>query len=103
MDHQQIITFIRTVPIFVELGEEQLKQLAKTAEERTFAAGDVIAESGMVTNELFIILEGELQAVLHDRHLSTDIELTRLFPGDYFGIASFFTGALTKAKVRALQ
>ena len=29
-----MITFIRTVPIFVELGAEQLDQLAKAAEER---------------------------------------------------------------------
>lgn len=103
MDRQQIIKFIRTVPIFVELSKEQLAQLAEAVEERTFAAGEVIAESGRLSGELFIILEGELQAVLHDRHLSSYIELTRLFPGDYFGVASFFTGSLAKAEVRALQ
>jgi type II secretory ATPase GspE/PulE/Tfp pilus assembly ATPase PilB-like protein len=103
MERQQIITFIRTVPIFVELDGGQLERLADTAQERTFAAGEVIAEPGRESSELFIILEGELQAVLNDKHLSAETELTRLFPGDYFGVVSFFTGALTQAKVRALE
>jgi type II secretory ATPase GspE/PulE/Tfp pilus assembly ATPase PilB-like protein len=103
MDRQQIITFIRTVPIFVELEGGQLEQLAGAAEVREFSADEVISEPGRETSELYIILEGELQAVLSDRHLSTETELTRLYPGDYFGVVSFFTGALSQAKVRALE
>jgi len=103
MQRSEIITFIRTVPLFVELDQPQLDQLADATELRSFDSGDIVVDQDHAANELFIVVEGELQAVVGDRHLVTEKELTRLYPGDYFGVVSFFTGAVNKSVVRALE
>lgn len=103
MEVREIVTFIRTVPIFVKLPEEQLMQLARAAEVRECAAGDLLVEPKDEKNELFIIVEGEYRVSYQVGSGEFERELARLWPGDYFGAIAVVTGRHTTAFVRALQ
>ena len=101
MDPNQIITFVRTVPIFHSLEDAELQRLSEAMHERSFSAGEEVVnrECG---NELFIVLEGELQAYVRDDEIDFERELQYFYPGDYFGIIGLLTDDRTTASVRSV-
>jgi CRP-like cAMP-binding protein len=70
---------LKSVPLFSELSDKELKNLAGSMRERTFAEGDVVTQEGEQGVGFFVIDEGEAQ-------VSVDGEARRtLGPGDHFG------------------
>ncbi len=102
MQREQIIVFIRTVPIFHALEGEQLNRLADSFEDRLFDIGDVAVERNQSGDELFVVVEGEFRATLPHEKQELEKELARLYPGDYFGVMALVTSSLNTATIQAV-
>lgn len=88
------------LPVFSPLSDQQRTALAPLLKRKTFQAGEILVEQGVVARSLFILTSGVLAAF--QLHEGGEVEVLRLGPGDCFGQASVMTGAVTAFKVRAL-
>lgn len=70
---------LRQVPLFADLDERDLRDIAGTMKERRFAAGHVLAEEGQSGIGFFVIEDGEARVTVGGQ------EVGRLGGGDYFG------------------
>jgi CRP/FNR family transcriptional regulator, cyclic AMP receptor protein len=78
------------VPLFSGLDPRELETISRTVHERTFNAGDKVAEEGQGGVGFFVIKQGEAKVTVGGN------EVRRLGPGDYFGeIALISEGART--------
>jgi CRP/FNR family cyclic AMP-dependent transcriptional regulator len=78
------------VPLFSGLDPRELETISRTVHERTFNAGDKVAEEGQGGVGFFVIKAGEAKVTVGGD------EVRRLGPGDYFGeIALISEGART--------
>jgi len=78
------------VPLFAGLEKRDLQRIADTFKERSFRAGDTIAEEGAGAAGFFVIGDGTAKVTVHGEERGT------LGPGDYFGeIALLDEGART--------
>jgi CRP/FNR family transcriptional regulator, cyclic AMP receptor protein len=70
---------LRKVPLFSDLNDKELRQVAQSMKERTFNAGDAVTEEGKGGIGFFVIGDGTARVSIG----GTDV---RTFgPGDYFG------------------
>lgn len=86
---------LREVPLFADLSKRDLKQLADSMREQSFAAGDEVVAQGKGGVGFFVILEGTAR-VTQDGE-----EVARLAPGDYFGEMALIDGDIRLASVHA--
>jgi CRP/FNR family cyclic AMP-dependent transcriptional regulator len=86
----QAAELLARVPLFAGLDPRELETISRTVHERTFNAGDRVAEEGQGGVGFFVIKEGEAKVTVGGN------EVRRLGPGDYFGeIALISEGART--------
>jgi CRP/FNR family cyclic AMP-dependent transcriptional regulator len=73
------VELIKKVPLFSDLSDRELREIAQSMKERTFGAGDVVTEEGKGGVGFFVIEDGtaNVQVGGEDRG--------KLAPGDYFG------------------
>jgi hypothetical protein len=94
------LRLIDAVPLFASLTEEEKQALAPTMTRRTYRKGETLVEQDTRLNSLFVIRTGVL--VVSRKEGNTDIELSRLSPGDYFGEAGLFAGKGEPGTIRAM-
>jgi len=70
---------LRRVPLFSDLDDRELKQVATSMKERTFRSGDAVTEEGKGGVGFFVIAEGSAKVSVGGSQVR---ELGR---GDYFG------------------
>lgn len=70
---------LQRVPLFSGLDPRELETIARTVHERTFDAGDTVAQQGQGGVGFFVIREGEASVEIGGN------EVRRLGPGDHFG------------------
>jgi CRP-like cAMP-binding protein len=85
------------------LTPAQLEQVAEAAVERGFDAEEHLLKHDEDVQGLFIVVSGELQAYVGEEQVDFERELTRLYPGDYFGMVAMLTRDRSQAAVRALS
>ena len=70
---------IKKVPLFSDLNDRELREIAQSMKERTFGAGDVVTEEGKGGVGFFVIEDGtaNVQVGGQDRG--------KIGPGEYFG------------------
>jgi HEAT repeat protein len=88
MSPMERVLELRKVPLFTELSPADLQRVAGIAEERTYAAGDVIAGEGEPGDELHIVLIGTVAVVRGDAGTTP---VARRGPGDVVGEMSIIT------------
>lgn len=81
------------------LDPEALDTLAASAKVRQFARGDKLMREGELGQSLFLIGEGKVHVLVHER--GGDQNVATLGPGDIVGEMSLLTGARRSATVRA--
>jgi CRP-like cAMP-binding protein len=86
---------IRGVPLFAETDEKFLDRLAEEFNERTYAAGDLMAEEEGRGLTFFVIESGEASVIVHGS------EVRRLGPGDSFGEMALIDKSARSATIRA--
>ena len=73
------IDLVKQVPLFSDLNERELKQVAGSMKERTFHAGDHITEEGKGGVGFFVIADGTAKVTIGGQDVRT------IGRGDYFG------------------
>ena len=79
MADKDLVSTLRTVPLFSGLSDKDVKRLANSLAERTFPAGHEIAVEGKEGVGFFVIESGEVSVSRGGEHIR------KLGPGDYFG------------------
>jgi CRP/FNR family cyclic AMP-dependent transcriptional regulator len=70
---------LHRVPLFSGLDPRELETIARTVHERTFEAGDTVAQQGEGGVGFFVIRDGQAKVEIDGN------EIRRLGPGDHFG------------------
>ena len=91
----QQLELMRSIPLFAEVGNRDLKRLSESAVVRQYGPGDEIVEEGQRGVGMFVIVEGEVEATRQGTKLAD------LVPGTYFGELALFEDVPRNATVRA--
>jgi diguanylate cyclase (GGDEF)-like protein len=86
----EAVTLLRATSLFSVLGEEELVNLAESAELVTYPQGTAIFSVGDTSEALFIVKEGEV-VVSKEVAEGRSIALATFIPGDCFGELDFFS------------
>ena len=93
--------FLKKIPLFAELTDEALDELAGTLNRITVAPHKHIFWMDESGDSLYIIQSGQVQVSYTDEK-GEDIVLGRLRPGEFFGELSLIDGGPHTATARAL-
>jgi len=86
---------LRTVPLFTDLTDEELAQVAVLFKERHFAAGETVVKEGGDGAAFFLIRSGEANVSVRGT------ERASLVPGDYFGEIALIDEDVRSATITA--
>jgi hypothetical protein len=89
MSPMERVLVLRRIALFAELSPADLASVAEIAEERAFAAGDVIAVEGETGDEMHIVLEGTVEVLRGTPGATT--EIARRGPGEVVGEMSIIS------------
>ena len=76
MADQSTTQLLKDVPLFSDLNDKELHQIAETMKRRQFSAGQEIAREGESGVGFFVIEDGNAKVTVHGE------EKRRLGPGD---------------------
>jgi CRP/FNR family transcriptional regulator, cyclic AMP receptor protein len=95
-----VVSFLRAVTLFTDLGEAHLVSLAPRLRERKLRKGEVLFREGDPGQEMFLIRSG---TVIISKAVTGRVEqvLARLGPGEFFGEMSLLDQAPRSATVQA--
>jgi CRP/FNR family transcriptional regulator, cyclic AMP receptor protein len=86
---------LKSIPLFEEVGEEELAQIAPFATEVEVEAGRELVREGDFSYEFMAIEEGEAEVTRGGEHVAD------LGPGDFFGEMGLLEKTLRNATVTA--
>ena len=89
------VELLQRVPLFADFERGDLKRLARSFKERTFAAGSTVSVEGKGGAGFFVIESGEATVTVRDT------ERAKLGPGDYFGEIALIDDGARSATVTA--
>jgi CRP/FNR family transcriptional regulator, cyclic AMP receptor protein len=88
---------LKRVPLFSELSQRQLRQLAKDFRDRLVPAGSLLTKQGQMSGvAFFVIAEGEAAVIVDGKRVGT------MGPGDHFGELAMITESERTATVEAV-
>jgi CRP-like cAMP-binding protein len=76
---QAPVELVKKVPLFSDLDNRELRQVAESMKERTFKSGDTVTQEGKGGVGFFVIEDGTAKVQVGGE------ERGELGPGDYFG------------------
>ena len=88
-------TRLKSIPLFQEVGDEELAQIAPFAQEVLVEQGKVLVREGDFSYEFMAIEEGEAEVTRGGEHVAD------LGPGDFFGEVGLLEKTLRNATVTA--
>jgi CRP/FNR family cyclic AMP-dependent transcriptional regulator len=88
---------IRSVPLFAELSEDELAQVARLFKQRSFAPGETVAKEGSGGGAFYLIESGTANVSVAGR------ERPALGPGDYFGEIALIDEGARSATITATE
>jgi CRP/FNR family transcriptional regulator, cyclic AMP receptor protein len=88
---------IRRVPLFAELSDPELEQVARLFKQRTFAAGETVAREGSGGAAFYLIESGTAAVSVGGQ------ERPGLGPGDYFGEIALIDEGARSATITASE
>jgi CRP-like cAMP-binding protein len=89
------IESLRNVPLFVELDERELEQLARQMHERRFPEGADVTSEGAGGAGFFVIAEGNADVAVGGEHRAS------IGPGDFFGEIALIDTGVRSASITA--
>mgnify|MGYP006293682567 CR=1 FL=1 len=96
------VSFLRGVPLFALLQEEELDRLAGQTEEHHVEAGTVVIREGDLDRRMFMIVSGRASVVI-GLGTSKERTLVELGPRSYFGEMALIDDLVRSASVLALE
>jgi CRP-like cAMP-binding protein len=88
-------TRLKSIPLFEEMGDEELAQIAPFAQEVTVDEGKVLVREGDYSYEFMVIEDGTAEVTRGGEHLAD------LGQGDFFGEMGLLEKTLRNATVQA--
>jgi CRP-like cAMP-binding protein len=73
------VELIKRVPLFSDLDNRELKEIADSMKERLFNAGDTVTEEGKGGAGFFVVDDGSATVSVKGQ------DVRKIGPGDYFG------------------
>ena len=86
---------LKSIPLFEEVGDQELAQIAPFAQEISVDEGKVLVREGDFSYEFMAIEEGEAEVTRGGEHVAD------LGPGDFFGEMGLLEKTLRNATVTA--
>ena len=86
---------LKKVPLFADLDDRELGEIAGSMRERRFSAGDTVTQEGAAGVGFFVIEDGEADVTVDGQPRGT------IGPGDYFGEIALLTGSDRTATITA--
>src|SRR5919199_3130078 len=86
---------LRAVPLFAELSDRDLRQVADSMHEKTYSAGQSVVTEGEGGIGFFVILSGSARASVGGEQHGV------LRAGDYFGEMALLDGETRSASITA--
>ncbi len=84
--------FLRRVSIFSAMTLEQLRVLSTHLEEQHFLRGEVIFEAGDFSQDLYIVVNGQIRIII-EYGTANERTINTLGEGAFFGEMAIFEGA----------
>jgi CRP/FNR family transcriptional regulator len=88
------------VPVFEELGDDDLRRVADVAVPRSFAAGEVVFREGDDSDTCYVVQSGHARAVRAHPD-GRQLTLATFGPGDIFGELAMFDDERRSATIEA--
>jgi CRP-like cAMP-binding protein len=89
------VELVKKVPLFSDLNDRELRQVAASMKERTFNAGDTVTEEGKGGVGFFLIEDGSATVSVGGS------EVRKLGAGDYFGEIALIADIDRTATIKA--
>jgi CRP/FNR family transcriptional regulator, cyclic AMP receptor protein len=83
--------YIKNIPLFKQLNDTQIRELAARCTSDRFKKGEVIFHKTDLSTELYIVNSGKLKAVLVDEE-GDEVVIAQFAKGDFFGELSLLDG-----------
>jgi CRP/FNR family transcriptional regulator, cyclic AMP receptor protein len=96
------VDLLARVPVFEELGDDELRQVARVALHRGFAPGDTVFREGDDSDTCYVIEAGHARALREHRD-GRQLTLATFGPGDIFGELAMFDDERRSATVEAVD
>ncbi len=96
------IAFLRSLPIFHNLGDEALRYLAAESRPRVFQAGEIVCYQGDPGSTCHIIVQGRVRVFVIGED-GQELSVRFLGRGDIFGEMALFDDLPRSANVEALE
>ena len=97
---QRRIDALKSLPLFVQLSDQECRDIAEHLVYAPFARGDVLTRQGAVAHWLYMIIAGEAR-VVRDTAGGERLHLANLGAGEFFGEMGLLTGEPRQATVIA--
>lgn len=102
MSEVSVQTVLHSVPFFSHLSPEQLQSMAEAGQVLSVEGGSVIFREGEPAEQLYLILTGSVRVEARAWD-GSDVELSTLGSGDFFGELALAGGNQRSATVTAVQ
>src|SRR5579863_6790783 len=102
MGNENETTYLKQVPLFTGLAEDEIQELMALAKRRTFRSGEVIFHRDDPGQVLYVIKEGKVKICLISPD-GQEISLAVLGKGDCFGELALLDGLPRSADAIALE
>jgi CRP-like cAMP-binding protein len=89
------VATLKNVPLFAELDDRELGQIADSMQERRFPAGTTVTQEGAAGAGFFVIEDGEAEVTVAGE------SRRRIRAGDYFGEIALLTDSPRTATIVA--
>src|SRR4051812_11236164 len=102
-DHRQRAqSLLEGIPLFSEVPQHHLRELARFSRGEHFAAGEIIVRMGDPGSTLYVVRSGRVN-VVRDQESGATVTLASFGPGEFFGELSIFDGEKRSATVIAVE
>lgn len=92
--------YLKNIPVFKQLKDTQLREIAGRCKGVQFKKGDVVFHRTDLSTDLYIVNTGRLKAILEDEE-GDEIVLAAFEKGDFFGELSLLDGKGRSATIVA--